>query len=316
MGFLVKGKWHDKWYDTKKDNGHFKRQASQFRQWIGSEAFPVEADRYHLIVSHACPWAHRTTIFRKLKALTNIISISVVKPVMLEHGWEMTHPDTHFSDVNYLYQLYLRTAPDYEGRVTVPVLWDLKQQRIVNNESSDIIRMFNSCFNKITGHTTDYYPAQLQSQIDAMNELVYHRINNGVYKVGFSTDQAVYSQELHYLFEALQKIETILSKSRYLCGSTLTEADWRLFTTLIRFDSVYVGHFKCNLKRIHDYPHLSHYLKELYAMPGIKETIHFDDIKTHYYVSHPMINPTQIIPDGPQLDLDEPHNRDLISSVK
>lgn len=308
MGLLVDGEWKDEWYDTKSTDGAFKRQESAFRDWVkmdGSTDFAPEAGRYHLYVSLACPWAHRTLIFRKLKKLEKAISVDIVDPIMLENGWTFTGEaggtkDTlHQSD--YLYQVYLKADPKYFGRVTVPILWDKQNNTIVSNESSEIIRMFNHEFENITDNSVDYYPGHLRKDIDSINEFVYHNINNGVYKCGFATSQEAYESAFESLFGALDKVETILSKHTYLVGDALTEADWRLFTTLVRFDAVYVGHFKCNLKRIADYPNLSNYLSDLYHQPGIAETVNFDHIKRHYYVSHTTINPTGIVPSGPEL---------------
>ena len=305
MGYLDKGNWVDQWYDTKKFQGEFRREKSQFRSIISNshDVFKPETNRYHLYVSYACPWAHRTLIFRRLKQLEPVISVSVVDPIMLEHGWifNKTFPD-HINKFNYLHQLYSKSSLDYVGRVTVPVLWDKKTHQIVNNESSDIIRIFNSAFNHITKNTTDFYPAQLQDDINSMNDKVYHYINNGVYKAGFATAQDVYETAVTALFETLNSLEQHLKMNNYLVGNQVTEADWRLFTTLIRFDAVYVGHFKCNLKRIKDYPSLSNYVKKLYDYKGVKQTVNMNHIKSHYYSSHKMINPTGIIPSGP-LDL-------------
>lgn len=317
MGLLVDGTWKDQWYDTKKSNGKFVRQDSKFRNSISSEKgaeFAPESGRYHLYVSLACPWAHRTLIFRALKGLTEHISVSVVNPDMLEHGWVFGGYDAatedHLFGFQYMHQIYTKARPDITTRVTVPVLWDKKNNKIVNNESAEIIRIFNSAFNDITGNHLDFYPEECRSKVDEINEFVYHRINNGVYKAGFASSQAAYEEALHPLFEALETLEERLSKQRYLVGDTLTEADWRLFTTLIRFDPVYVGHFKCNLKRIADYLALSGYLKELYQVQGVKETTNFDHIKRHYYFSHTMINPTQVVPVGPVMELDSAHGRD------
>lgn len=315
MGFLRKGKWVDQWYDTAATGGSFKRQESRFRHWItesgdagitGSGGFAAEKGRYHLYVSYACPWAHRTLIFLALKGLNDYISVSVVDPLMKENGWELKDP---LYGKDYLYELYLEADPSYEGRVTVPVLWDKETKTIVSNESSEIIRMLNSAFNHLTGNDQDFYPAALRQQIDDINAFVYPRINNGVYKTGFSTEQSVYEREVTQLFSALDQLEERLGEQRYLVGDTLTEADWRLFTTLIRFDPVYVGHFKCNLRTISGYPNLSNYVRELYQMPGIAQTVHFDHIKSHYYGSHDTINPTGIVPLGPDLDFDQPHDR-------
>lgn len=319
MGLLVDGQWVDQWYDTKKSGGKFERQDSKFRHTItndGSSEFTAESGRYHLYVSLACPWAHRTLIFRKLKGLESHISVSVVSPDMLENGWEFGQYEDATADnlfgFEYMHQVYTKAKADITTRVTVPVLWDKHTNQIVNNESSDIIRIFNSAFNDLTGNTDDYYPQDLQSDINEINEYVYHRINNGVYKSGFATTPEAYEEALAALFEGLDTIEQRLSKQRYLCGSTLTEADWRLFTTLIRFDPVYVGHFKCNLKRIADYPALSGFVKELYQIDGVAQTTNFDHIKRHYYYSHTMINPTQIVPVGPIMDLVSPHHRESL----
>lgn len=320
MGMLVDGKWHDVWYDTKQSKGHFKRSESQFRNWLtvdgsagpsGKAGFKAEPGRYHLYVSYACPWAHRTLIFRKLKKLEELISVSVVDYLMLENGWEFKQRDGATGDdlfgFDYLYQVYLKADPAYSGRVTVPVLWDKREETIVSNESAEIIRMMNSAFDAVTGSTDDYYPQTLRSEIDALNAIIYDRVNNGVYKAGFATTQEAYEPTVASLFETLDTLETRLAGSRYLFGEQLTEADWRLFTTLLRFDAVYVGHFKCNIRRIDDYPHLSAYLRDLYQHPGIAETCNFLHIKNHYYRSHPTINPTGIVPAGPQIDLDAPH---------
>lgn len=317
MGLLVEGKWQDKWYDTKSSGGKFVRQASKFTEQITAEGrFTAESGRYHLYVSLACPWAHRTLIFRKLKALESHISVSVVHPDMLQNGWEFgdcpgaTKDDLH--GAKFLHEIYTKADPGITSRVTVPILWDKKEQTIVNNESSEIIRIFNSQFDGITQNNSDFYPEALRSQIDNINDFVYDKINNGVYKAGFATSQDVYEDAVKELFEALDKLEVRLGTNRYLVGEQITEADWRLFTTLVRFDAVYVGHFKCNIKRIADYPNLQNYLKELYQVPGIAETVNLDHIKRHYYFSHTMINPTQVIPVGPALDLDSPHNREQI----
>ena len=315
MGFLVNGQWYDQWYDTKTTKGDFVRKDSQFRNLItpdgqpgpsGVGGFPAVSGRYHLYVSYACPWAHRTLIFRVLKKLTDHISISTVHPHMLDRGWEFipTHPLLK-DDVNYcrlLYEIYLLANPFYTGQVTVPVLWDKKQHTIVSNESSEIIRMFNSAFNELTGDKTDFYPNDLRSDIDNINQLVYDNINNGVYKCGFATTQSAYEKAFDPLFSALDTIEKRLASQPYLVRDILTEADWRLFTTLIRFDMVYYSHFKCNLRRIIDYPHLWNYVRRLYNHPGIAQTTNFEHIKQHYYFSHATINPTRIIPKGPLLD--------------
>jgi putative glutathione S-transferase len=315
MGLLQQGKWVDKWYNTKNSDGEFRRQDSRFRSWLtangetapnGEQGFKAQAGRYHLYVSLACPWAHRTLIFRALKGLQDTISVTAVEPIMLENGWELNDPLYGF---DYAYQLYLKADPSYEGRVTVPVLWDKQTQTIVSNESSEIIRMFNSAFNHLTGNHNDYYPEDLRNQIDSVNTRVYDTINNGVYLSGFATTQEAYEKAFTALFESLDWVEAILSQQRYLTGNQLTEADWRLFTTLIRFDAVYFGHFKTNRQQIADYPALSNYLRELYQVEGIAETVNFEHIKTHYYGSHLTINPTGIIPVGPEQDLTKPHNR-------
>ncbi|MCH2037749.1 MAG: glutathione S-transferase family protein [Rickettsiales bacterium] len=313
MGLLEDGKWVDQWYDTKSTGGKFVRQDSAFRHHIGQSEFPVEKNRYHLYISHACPWAHRTAIFRKLKNLESYITLSVVDAVMLENGWELSEGQDDVNNKEFLHQIYCMANPTYTGRVTVPVLWDKETKTIINNESSEIIRMFNSAFNQETGNTLDFYPEALRKQIDEMNDFVYHSINNGVYKAGFSTNQDVYHEEVQKLFSALDSLEERLSSSRYLIGDQITEADWRLFTTLLRFDPVYVGHFKCNIRRIEDYPNLSNYLRELYQIDGIADTVHMDHIKDHYYKSHLTINPTQIVPDGPEFDYMQPHNRATLS---
>ena len=325
MGRLVDGVWQDVWYDTKETKGHFKRAASQFRNWItpdgsagpsGKEGFKAEAGRYHLYVSLACPWAHRTLIFRKLKRLEDLISVSVVDPLMLEKGWEFKVGDGATGDPLFgakaLSDIYVKADPHYSGRVTVPVLWDKKTNTIVSNESAEIIRMFNSAFDALTGSTTDFYPQDLRGEIDDLNALIYDTVNNGVYKAGFATAQDAYSESVLKLFETLDMLEDRLGKGRYLFGDRLTEADWRLFTTLVRFDPVYVGHFKCNIRRIADYPNLSGYLADLYQQPGVAGTCNLFHIKHHYYESHKTINPTGIVPVGPALDLDRPHGRDKL----
>ncbi len=311
MGKLVEGVWHDVWYDTKSSGGKFVREDAGFRNWIENSTdaqFKPEAGRYHLYVSLACPWAHRTLIFRQLKNLNDVIDVTVVCPDMLEHGWKFGIPEPLFGHTK-LHQIYTQAKPDYSGRVTVPVLWDKKTQTIVSNESSEIIRMFNSAFNELTGNNDDYYPEELHLAIDEWNEFIYPNINNGVYRCGFATTQEAYEEAYESLFDALDKVEAHLSVNRYLVGSHLTEADWRLFTTLIRFDAVYVGHFKCNKKRIADYPNIHGYMKELYQIPSISETTDFYHIKRHYYFRHTGINPTQIVPVGPELDLNSPHGR-------
>jgi putative glutathione S-transferase len=319
MGLLVNGEWVDQWYETKSTKGEFKRELSSIRHWItadgSSDTFKAESGRYHLYVSLACPWAHRALIFRKLKNLEKHISISIVSPNMLDHGWTFSEEEGSSGDsinhFKYLYEVYKVNDSSYTGRVTVPVLWDKKNKRMVNNESSEIIRMFNQAFNQITNNMDDYYPDNLKNKINEINDFVYENINNGVYRCGFATTQEAYEQAYKNLFEALDKTEEILKKNRYLAGSKISEADWRLFTTLIRFDVVYNGHFKCNKKRIEDYPTLSQYLRELYQWPGIAETVNFQHIKQHYYFSHKMINPTQIVPLGPDIDFFRPYNRHI-----
>lgn len=322
MGLLVEGKWQDRWYDTKSTGGKFVRSHSQWRDFVTvdgkpakgrTRGFKAEPGRYHLYVSLACPWAHRTLIFRALKKLEDIISVSVVHHYMGENGWTFRTDDGATGDtlygLDFLHQIYTMADPTYSGRVTVPVLWDKKEKTIVSNESSEIIRMLNSAFDEWGDASVDFYPEALRGEIDAVNELVYPSINNGVYRAGFATTQGAYEEAFNELFAALDTLEGRLSRQRYLVGNTLTEADWRLFTTLVRFDPVYVGHFKTNLRRIADYPNLSNYLRELYQVPGVAETVNMLHIKAHYYGSHTGINPTGIVPVGPELDLDAPHNR-------
>lgn len=300
MGLLVDGKWVDQWHDTKTTTGKFERPETTFRNKLGDANHPFEPGRYHLYVSYACPWAHRTLIFRALKGLTDAISLSVVNPLMGEEGWELAPGADPINDANCLHEVYTRANPKYTGRVTVPILWDKHRHTIVNNESAEIIRMFND----VGPSGDDYCPEKLRPQIDEINEFVYDNINNGVYKAGFATTQEAYDEAVSSLFAALDKIEDRLMTQQYLVDNTLTEADWRLFTTLVRFDPVYVGHFKCNLKQIRNYSNLSAYLKKLYAVEGIAKTTHIDHIKQHYYQSHKQINPTGIVPAGPKLDLD------------
>ena len=314
MGLLIDGQWHDQWYDTSKD-GQFKRETSKFRNEINKDSlqFKPEPHRYHLYVSLACPWAHRTLIFRKLKQLESIVSISVVNPYMGEDGWTFKEapdviPDQE-NNAEYLYQIYQTADPLYTGHVTVPILWDRANNTIVNNESSEIIRIFNTAFDELTGNSLNFYPQKLQQKIDELNTFIYDKVNNGVYKAGFATTQQSYEEAVIELFQALDQLEIILMHHRYLVGENITEADWRLFTTLIRFDVVYVGHFKTNLKCLREYPHLWNYTKELYQIFGISDTVNFDHIKQHYYKSHKTINPTGIVPEGPYLNFTEPHNR-------
>jgi putative glutathione S-transferase len=328
MGLLVDGVWHDRWYDTKQSGGRFIRSESQYRNWItpdgeagptGIGGFNAEAGRYHLYVSLACPWAHRTLIFRAIKGLEGMISLSIVHWLMGEDGWTFRDgsgviPDT-INGAARLSEIYTRANPRYSGRVTVPVLWDKKQQAIVNNESAEIIRMLNTAFDGVGAKERDYYPQALRGEIDSLNSEIYARVNNGVYKAGFATTQAAYEEAVIPLFEMLDKLEARLAKQRYLCGGCVTEADWRLFTTLIRFDAVYHGHFKCNIRRVADYPELSGYVRELYQRPGVRETVNLYHIKHHYYESHKTINPTGIVPAGPALDFDVRHGRDHLPAV-
>ncbi len=323
MGLLVDGKWHDTWYDTKSTGGAFKRSAAQFRNWItadgapgpsGRGGFQAESGRYHLYVSHACPWAHRTLIFRELKGLSDHIAVSVVHPDMLDKGWTF-ETDTRGATGDKLFghdfahQLYTRADPNYSGRVTVPILWDKVEKTIVSNESSEIIRMFNSAFDGITGNTDDYWPEAMRDEIEEVNARIYSDVNNGVYKSGFATSQAAYDAAVGPLFDTLDWLEERLSANRYLMGARITEADWRLFTTLIRFDPVYHLHFKCNRRRLVDYPNLWAYTRELYQWPGVAATVNMDHIVRHYHYSHESINPHRIIPTNPVLDYMEPHGR-------
>jgi glutathionyl-hydroquinone reductase len=322
MGLLVDGVWNDEWYDTQSTGGRFLRPASRFRSWVtpdgsagslGEAGFAAEAGRYHLYVALGCPWAHRTLIFRKLKRLESAVSLSIVEPQMGEEGWEFGSgegaiPDT-INGMKRLADIYLLADPRYTGRVTVPVLWDKKRRTIVNNESAEIIRMFNSAFSAVSDAGIDYYPVELRAEIDRINAFVYETINNGVYRAGFATTQHAYEEAFHALFEALDVIEEILSRQRYLVGARPTEADWRLFTTLVRFDAVYYSHFKCNLRRIVDYPNLGNYLRDLSQQPGVAETVNMAHIKRTYYGGLRNINPTGIVPLGPALDFAAPHDR-------
>ncbi|MEQ8306437.1 MAG: glutathione S-transferase family protein [Hoeflea sp.] len=328
MGMLVEGVWKDVWYDTDSTGGHFKRSESAFRNWVtadgsagpsGDGGFKAEAGRYHLYVSLACPWAHRTLIFRKLKGLEDAITLSIVDYHMGENGWEFHERDggtrDHIHNADYLWQVYVAAKSDYSGRVTVPVLWDKKTGTVVSNESAEIIRMFNSEFDAIAKPSPDFYPEELRDGIDEINSPIYDNVNNGVYKSGFATTQEAYEEHVTELFDTLDMLEERLTENRYLMGDTRTEADWRLFTTLIRFDPVYVVHFKCNVRRIADYPALSGYLRELFQMPGIADTVNMMHIKHHYYGSHKNINPTGIVPVGPELDLTAPHGRDRLAKA-
>jgi putative glutathione S-transferase len=328
MGLLVKGEWRDQWYDTEATGGEFQREDAPLRNWVtadgsagpsGEGGFPAEADRYHLYVSLACPWAHRTLIMRHLKGLEPLIGVSVVSPDMLDQGWSFNTREGSSGDPVYgfdhLHQLYTKNIADFTGRVTVPVLWDRQRQCIVSNESAEIIRMFNSAFNALTGNVDDYYPEDLRSEIDDVNAVVYDTVNNGVYRAGFATSQEAYEKAFHALFNTLDELDDRLREKRYLTGGSLTEADWRLFTTLIRFDAVYHGHFKCNQRRMEDYPALSHYVRELYQIRDVARTVDFHHIQRHYYYSHDMINPTRIVPAGPALDYLRSHNRDRLPNT-
>jgi len=310
-------------FKPKTENGEFVRAVSSFRNWVtvdgsagptGEGGFAAAAGRYHLYISHACPWAHRTMIFRALKGLQDVISVSVVHPIMPAESWVFgDYPDAtedHENQSRYLYEVYQKAEPDFNGLVTVPVLWDKQRKTIVNNESSEIIRMLNSAFDAFAGSNADYYPAALRQAIDEVNAMVYHNVNNGVYRCGFATTQEAYERAYDRLFSALDDLESRLSRQRYLVGSEITEADWRLFPTLLRFDAVYYSHFKCNKKRIVDYPNLWGYVRELYQVPGVAATLNMDHVKTHYFASHKSINPTGIVPKGPDLDFSRPHGRD------
>lgn len=321
MGLLIEGSWHDQWYDTAAD-GRFKREHAQRRNWItasgnpgpsGEGGFKAQAGRYHLYVSLACPWAHRTLILRQLKGLQDLVDVSVVSWLMLDDGWtfDPAHGSTgdRLDGLDFLHQRYTVDDANYSGRVTVPLLWDKQQQRIVSNESAEIIRMFNSAFDVLTGNSLDFYPEALRGEIDVLNQRIYPAVNNGVYRAGFATTQDAYEEAFGELFDELDWLNARLGAHRYLAGEYLSEADWRLFTTLIRFDAVYHGHFKCNLRRIEDYPNLSNWLRELYQWPGVAATVDFEHIKGHYYASHRTINPTGIVPKGPALELARGHDR-------
>lgn len=322
MGLLQDGKWLDQWYDTKASGGHFKRKAAHFRNWVtadgtagpsGEPGFRAEPGRYHLYVSLACPWAHRTMIFRSIKGLEDMISVSVVHWFMGDQGWTFAPGDGATSDpvngADFLHQVYTAARPDHSGRVTVPVLWDMKTGTIVSNESAEIIRMFNSAFDGLGAKPGDYYPEPLRADIDMVNDRIYDTVNNGVYKAGFATTQKAYEDAVLPLFDTLDWLEERLSTQRYLMGAETTEADWRLFTTLLRFDPVYFGHFKCNIRQLADYPNLSAYVRDLYQQPGISATVDIGYIKKHYYGSHETVNPARVVPLGPVVDFSAPHDR-------
>ena len=323
MGLLIDGTWHDTWYDTAKTGGRFERAAAKFRNWItadgsagpsGTGGFAAESGRYHLYVSLACPWAHRTLIFRALKGLEDHIGVSVVHPDMLDHGWSFS---TDFEGAtgdllygsDFAHQVYTRADPSFSGRVTVPILWDRQRETIVSNESAEIIRMFNTAFDGLTGNSADFWPEDLREKIEPVNARIYDSLNNGVYKSGFATTQEAYDEAVQPLFDTLDWLEARLGETRYLMGDRITEADWRLFTTLIRFDPVYHVHFKCSRQRIVDYPNLWDYTRELYQWPGVATTVNFDHILRHYYYSHDGINPHRIVPVAPTPDLWAPHGR-------
>jgi glutathionyl-hydroquinone reductase len=328
MGLLVDGKWQDRWYDTGESGGRFVRSDARFRHWVtpdgapgpsGEGGFAAEPGRYHLYVSLACPWAHRTLIFRQLKGLEGTIGVSVVHWHMGEQGWSFEEAPGATGDrlhgSRYLHEVYTRAMPGYTGRVTVPVLWDQRRGTIVSNESSEIIRMLNSAFDGVGAKPGDHYPAALRAEIDRVNERVYATVNNGVYRAGFATTQEAYDEAVTELFASLDWLEDRLSRQRYVAGERVTEADWRLFTTLVRFDPVYHGHFKCNLRRLVDYPALWAYARELYQWPGVAGTVNLEHIKRHYYGSHKSVNPTGIVPKGPLLDLDAPHGRERLRAA-
>jgi len=327
MGLLVDGVWHDQWYDTKSSGGKFERSQAKFRNWItadgsagpsGTEGFKAQSGRYHLYVSYACPWAHRALVFRALKGLQDHIGISAVHPDMLSDGWTFETDDKGATGdglhgLPFARDIYTRADPKFSGRVTVPILWDTERETIVSNESSEIIRMFNSAFDAITGNTDDYWPQEMRDAIAPVNDRIYDTLNNGVYKSGFATTQAAYDDAVHPLFDTLDWLEARLATSRYLMGDQLTEADWRLWTTLVRFDAVYHLHFKCNRKRLADYPNLWAYTRELYQVPGVAATVNMDHIVRHYHYSHESINPHRIVPINPVLDFDAPHGRDQLT---
>jgi len=327
MGRLIEGQWHDQWYDTKRHGGRFEREGSVFRNWItpdgspgpsGEGGFRAEPGRYHLYVSYACPWAHRALIFRRLKRLEDVISVDVVHWHMAENGWELKVEDGATGDslhgCAYLHQLYTRADPNYTGRVTVPTLWDRERDTIVSNESAEIIRMLNSAFDAWGDSGLDLYPPKRRAEIDAVNDRVYRTLNNGVYRAGFATSQRAYEEAYDALFATLQDLEVRLGEQRYLAGNRVTEADWRAFTTLVRFDPVYHNHFKCNKRKLAEYHNLLNYVRELYQVPGVADTVNMHHIKHHYYVSHTRVNPTGIVPKGPDIDYGAPHDRQGIIS--
>jgi len=326
MGKLINGIWHNVWYDTEKTDGEFVRKDASFRNWVtsngepgptGGSGFRAEAGRYHLYVSLACPWAHRTLIFRTLKGLEDLIDVTIVEPLMLENGWEFEPSREPLFQAEFMHEIYTKAAPKYTGRVTVPVLWDKKQDTIVSNESADIIRMFNTAFDHLTGNDLDLWPEDLREDIKEVNQLVYDNVNNGVYRCGFATTQHAYDEAFDTLFNTLDILEERLSEQRYLLGTRLTEADIRLFTTLVRFDAVYVGHFKCNRQCLVDYPNLWNYMLDIYSWESVADTVDLGHIKSHYYGSHATINPTGVVPNGPVIDMDKPHNRNrfLVASI-
>lgn len=329
MGVLIDGQWHDSWYDTRKTGGSFQRTAAKFRNWItadgsagpsGEGGFKAEAGRYHLYVSYACPWAHRALIFRKLKGLEDLITVSAVHPDMLKDGWSFETDDNGATGdtlygLPFARDIYLKADPKASGRVTVPILWDKTRETIVSNESSEIIRMFNSAFDDLTGNRDDYWPETMRDDIEEVNARIYDTLNNGVYKCGFATTQSAYDAAVYPLFETLEWLDTRLSDKRYLMGDRITEADWRLFTTLVRFDKVYHGHFKCNRARLVDFSNLWAYTRELYQWPGVAETVNFAHIARHYHYSHETINPHRIVPIGPLPDFDAPHRRDRLAAA-
>jgi len=311
MGILIDGQWRDDWYYTERTGGAFERPVTTFRRWVtadGSSGFPAAAGRYHLFLAVACPWCHRTQLFRRLKRLQGVISVSFFEPLMLENGWTFAAPDP-LTGARHAYEIYLRADPGYSGRASVPILWDKETRTIVSNESADIIRMLNRAFDAFTDDRTDYYPPELAAEIDALNQRIYDTVNNGVYKAGFATRQEPYEKAVKALFDTLDWLEERLSRRRYLLGDRLTEADWRLFPTLARFDAVYYGHFKCNLRHLWDYPQLWDYARALYRRPGVAETVDLENFKTHYYGSQRRINPSGVVPLGPRIDFTLPTTR-------